>query len=180
MSKIDKARLFANTNEMTKAYEIAVYKNKWILEQARKGSITDTSSEKIFIATEESERLSPEEKLLSKLNEKQISNIDELNAEELKSLNLLKRRPDYILDQKQKITECVISSYGKEIITSLTNKDQIQLERRLTQQMITSGKWRQVKLSPLDVESPVHLFYTQVENIPWSISSKRLKKLLSG
>jgi phenylalanyl-tRNA synthetase alpha chain len=159
MSKIGKARLFDNMNEMTKAYEIAVYRNKWIQEHVREASISEPTSEKILIATKESERLSCEEKLLLKLNKKQITSIDELNAEEHKSLNLFKRRPNYILEQKQKITEYTISSKGKETITSLTNKDQIQSERRLTQQMITSGKWRRIRLSPLDVEAPVHLLY---------------------
>ncbi len=32
-------------------------------------------------------------------------------------------------------------------------------ERRLTSEMITSGRWRNIKFSPLDVEAPVQSVY---------------------
>ena len=107
MSKIGKSGLFDNNNEMTKAFEIAVYKNRWIREvqdQQQTRAMNGSVHEKTLVATEEAENLSLEEKLMLKLNEKVTTDLTELNAVEYNSINFFKRRPNYIIEKKQKST----------------------------------------------------------------------------
>jgi phenylalanyl-tRNA synthetase alpha chain len=94
---------------------------------------------------------SPEEVALARLVR---GNVDEsqLSAQEKEGLALLKKRPGYISASEQKKTRISITEQGKSILPTLeTEKPQ---ERRLTPELITSGRWKEVELSALDVEAP--------------------------
>ncbi len=94
---------------------------------------------------------SPEETALARLVR---GNVDEsqLSAQEKEGLALLKKRPGYIAASEQKKTRISITDQGRAILPTLeTEKAQ---ERRLTPELITSGRWKEVELSALDVEAP--------------------------
>ena len=148
--------LFQEGKEISAAFENAL-RNKWI-EQKK-----SQSDEKLVVLTRLANGLSTQEELLQKLSKHAYIEIPSLNHKEKEAYNLLKRRPDYLIEKKQKNVEITLSKYGKEQMRSYINKDSIMsktdLKKRghLTQEMITSGRWRNVTLSPLDVEAPCPL-----------------------
>jgi phenylalanyl-tRNA synthetase alpha chain len=75
-----------------------------------------------------------------------------LSEQEKKGLDLLKKRPNYITIKEQKETLVSISEAGRALLPAIESEK--ALERRLTPELITSGKWKEVELSALDVEAP--------------------------
>jgi phenylalanyl-tRNA synthetase alpha chain len=138
---------FSFDNDTSSAFQHAL-RNKWI-EQRK-----TFNGEKEIVVTPLANDQSAEEKLLEKLNiQKRIlkSNLDQ---EELQAFDLLKKRPGYLIEKKEKTAEIFLSSEGKQLLLTLIHQPALE-ERRLTAEMITSGKWRNIKFSQLDVESPV-------------------------
>ena len=127
-------------------------KNKWI--EQRKSSV----GEKEIFLTALANDQSAEEKLLQKLNSQKKILKSNLNPEELQAVDLLKKRPSYLMEKKEKTAEISLSSEGKQLLLALAPQPTSE-ERRLTPEMITSGKWRNIKFSPLEVESPVQSVY---------------------
>lgn len=157
MRKLWNARVFKEDNEVTVAFRHAVHINKWLAQQSQKGE------EANLVLLPACDELSSEEILLKKINalsaisQDQVSN---LTQEELGAFNSLKKR-HYIIEQKEKASEIILSDKGKQLLahqglnnerSELETEDQQQ--HQLTSQLITSGRWKHVKFSPLDVEAP--------------------------
>lgn len=125
----------------------------------------ESSDEKIITLTTAADQLSDEEKLLQKLLywQKNRSNgilCSKLTPEERQTFDLLKGRPDYVVEKEKKYLEIFLPKEGKELVATLAlSTDETLRERHLTSELITSGKWKDVKFSLLDVEAPVSSQY---------------------
>ncbi|HEY6882835.1 MAG TPA: phenylalanine--tRNA ligase subunit alpha, partial [Nitrososphaeraceae archaeon] len=84
--------------------------------------------------------------------------ISELSAEERKAFDLLRRRPNYLVETEKKYSEIVLSNAGKKILESNLNNEAM-LERSLTPEIITSGKWKHINFGSIDVVSPTPVLY---------------------
>ena len=100
------------------------------------------------------EKQSPEERFLAKL--KSGMEIAKLTEEEKGVLEQLKKRPNYIEVKEEKELRISLSDAGRGLIPTLGED---QTERRLTTELITSGRWRETKFSALDVEAPAPVVY---------------------
>jgi phenylalanyl-tRNA synthetase alpha chain len=137
---------------------IAVSKrNHWIqFSQLQNG-------DKMLLLTAEADLLSSEEKLLQKLaNFDDGVEVSELTSEEKYASDLLKRRPNYIVETEHKYSEIILLESGKKLAqVSYTSND--NFERRLTTDMIVSGKWRGARFSSLDV----------IADVPYSFAGRQ-------
>jgi phenylalanyl-tRNA synthetase alpha chain len=138
----------------------AAKRNLWI--EFKK---VESSNSKIIVLTTLADNLADEEKLLQKLSRWQKNNDNnnilssDLEPGERQSFNLLKGRPEYVTVREKKSLEILLSEKGKELLSTLPATTDLQMERQLTSQLITSGKWKDVKFIPLDVGAPVSLKY---------------------
>jgi phenylalanyl-tRNA synthetase alpha chain len=98
---------------------------------------------------------SVEESLLQKLRSGGLD-LAALEDEGRRAVELLKKRPDYITLKEAKKTRISVTPAGED---ALQNLDGGQTERKLTTEMITSGRWKEVRLGPLDVEAPAPAAY---------------------
>lgn len=130
-------------NEEINAAIAGARRNQWI--QLVEGKM---------IATAHAEKQSPEEALLAKLG----STIDaaQLIEDERRTLEQMKKRPNYIEAREEKEARISLTDAGRMLLPTL---DEEQAERRLTTEMITSGKWKQAKFSALDVEATAPVVY---------------------
>ncbi|HEX2067585.1 MAG TPA: hypothetical protein VHF08_02680, partial [Nitrososphaeraceae archaeon] len=142
---------YFSDNDTSSAFRHAL-RNKWI--EQRKTSI----GEKEVVLTSLANYQSAEEELLQKLNEQKKILKSNLNPEELKAFDMLKKRPGYVVEKKQKSAEISLTAEGKQLLLTMIDQPVME-ERRLTSEMITSGRWRNIKFSSLDVESPVQFVY---------------------
>lgn len=100
---------------------------------------------------------SPEELALARLARGGVDE-SQLNDQEKTGLAMLKKRPGYVTASEQKKTRISITDAGKAVIPTIEmEKPQ---ERRLTPDIITSGRWKNVELSALDVEAPAPAVYS--------------------
>jgi phenylalanyl-tRNA synthetase alpha chain len=97
---------------------------------------------------------SPEETFIENL--KRGVEISKLTEEEKRVLEQLKRRPNYIEIKEEKESRISLTDAAKQIIPTL---NQEKLERRLTTELITSGKWKETNFSALDVQAPAPVIY---------------------
>lgn len=89
---------------------------------------------------------SPEEELLTSLvNRTPVSEIKNKN-----SFESLKKRPDFIILDSVKSAVVNLTAQGMETAGKLS---EAVGERKLTPEMLTSGKWKEVTLAPIDVEA---------------------------
>ncbi|HXV45191.1 MAG TPA: phenylalanine--tRNA ligase subunit alpha [Nitrososphaera sp.] len=102
-----------------------------------------------MVVTALAEKQSPEEAFLASM--KGGEEVAKLNDEEKKSLESLKKRPNYLEIRDQKESRISLTDAGRVLVPAL---DEGQAERRLTSEMITSGKWKETRFSALDVEAP--------------------------
>jgi phenylalanyl-tRNA synthetase alpha chain len=125
-------------NEEINAAIAGARRNQWI--QLEEGTM---------LATAHAQKQSPEEALLAKI----AGTIDsaQLTSEERRTLEQMKKRPDYIQVKEEKESSISITHVGRTLLPILNER---QEERRLTTEMITSGKWKQARFSALDVEAP--------------------------
>jgi phenylalanyl-tRNA synthetase alpha chain len=142
---------FVFDNDTSSAFQHAL-RNKWI--EQRKTS----NGEKEIVVTRLANDQSAEEKLLQKLNSQKKILKSNLDQEELQAFDVLKKRPGYLIEKKEKTAEISLSSEGKQLLLTLIHRPALE-ERRLTPEMITSGRWKNIKFSPLDVETPVPSVY---------------------
>ncbi len=130
-------------NEEVNAAIAGARRNQWIrIEEGR------------MFVTADAEKKSAEELLLAKLES--AVDVSQLNPEERKALDQIKKRPNYVEVREEKEFAISLTETGRMLIPSL---DEEQAERRLTPEMITSGKWRQARFSALDVEAPAPAVY---------------------
>jgi phenylalanyl-tRNA synthetase alpha chain len=109
-------------------------------------------------ATEAAGAQSAEEALLARLQSSSESiNSSALLEQEKRGLDLLKKRPNYITIKEQKETRVSITEAGRALLPAIENEK--AQERRLTTELITSGKWKEVEFSALDVEAPAPAVY---------------------
>jgi phenylalanyl-tRNA synthetase alpha chain len=104
-----------------------------------------------MIATTLSEKQSSEEIFLGRIDSNGLD-IANLTDEEKKVLEQLKRRPNYVDIREYKELRISLTDSGRRLLPTLV-KERPQ-ERRLTSELITSGKWKEVEFSALDVEAP--------------------------
>ena len=143
---------FLKPDEINAAIAIAK-RNHWIqFTQLQNG-------DKKFLLTAEADFLSSEEKLLQKVvNLNNSVEVFELSSEEKQAIKLLKRRPNYITEHEHKYSEIILLESGRRLIqTMYTGTD--NLERKLTTDMIVSGKWKDTRFSSLDVMAHVPYLY---------------------
>lgn len=106
-----------------------------------------------MVATDLADKHSPEETFLKNFNHEN----DLLSDEEKKGIDLLKKRPNYIEINEQKVSLISLDEAGRTLLPALENEK--AQERRLTSEIITSGKWKEVEFSALDVEAPAPLVF---------------------
>jgi phenylalanyl-tRNA synthetase alpha chain len=98
---------------------------------------------------------SPEEMFIENLKGGGIE-ISKLTEEEKRVLEQLKKRPNYIDVKEEKESRISLTDAAKKIVPTLNQENP---ERRLTTELITSGKWKETNFSALDVEAPVPVIY---------------------
>jgi phenylalanyl-tRNA synthetase alpha chain len=133
-------------NEEINAAIAGARRNQWI--QLVEGKM---------IPTPLTAKKSPEETFIENLMRGGgAAEVSKLTEEDKRVLEQLKRRPNYIEIREEKESRISLTDAAKQIIPSL-NQD--RLERRLTTELITSGKWKETNFSALDVEAPVPVIY---------------------
>ena len=98
---------------------------------------------------------SPEEMFIENLKGGGIE-ISKLTEEEKRVLEQLKKRPNYIEIKEEKESRISLTDAAKKIVPTLNQENP---ERRLTTELITSGKWKETNFSALDVEAPAPVIY---------------------
>jgi phenylalanyl-tRNA synthetase alpha chain len=159
MQKLSNVDVFHDNNESTAAFRHAFYINKWL----QRHPSTKPGDEATLVTTPGSDEASPEEALLRKIHmtssisEDQVS---DMNQEELRALESLKKR-HFVVERTDKISEIVLSDKGRQMLSQLKlDNESWEGEReqhwvsQLTPDLITSGRWKDVRFSPLDVEAP--------------------------
>ena len=159
MRKLWNTGVFKNGDERGVAFRYAVHVNKWLDQQS---SSTDREEAKLVILPA-SEELSPEEILLRKIHTASVISLDQvakMSQEDLRALDSLKKR-HFVNEQREKGSEIMLSDKGRQLLTQqLLGNEHSEPEtdekrqNQLTSQLITSGRWKHVKFSPLDVEAP--------------------------
>jgi phenylalanyl-tRNA synthetase alpha chain len=119
----------------------------------RNGWVQFSDGGKMSVSGAESH--SPQELILQKLRKGSVE-LAALEEEERRAVELLKKRPDYIIVKEVKQTRISITPSGNG---ALQGMDEGQVERKLTPDMITSGRWKEIRLGPLDVEAPAPVAY---------------------
>jgi phenylalanyl-tRNA synthetase alpha chain len=98
---------------------------------------------------------SPEEMFIENLKGGGIE-ISKLTEEEKRVLEQLKKRPNYIDIKEERESRISLTDAAKKIVPTLNQENP---ERRLTIELITSGKWKETNFSALDVEAPAPVIY---------------------
>jgi phenylalanyl-tRNA synthetase alpha chain len=120
-------------------------RNQWIQLLEGKMVLTPLTAKK-----------SPEETFIENLKRGGVE-ISKLTGEEKLVLEQLKKRPNYIEIKEEKESRISLTDAAKQIIIPTLNQE--KLERRLTTELITSGKWKETNFSALDVEAPAPVIY---------------------
>lgn len=98
---------------------------------------------------------SSEERIVQKLLAGPIE-VSKMSDEDRTGYDLLVKRPDYLQQKEVKNVQVTLTDVGRSAALSASTEPQ---ERRLTPKMITSGRWKDVKLAPLDVDAPAPTTY---------------------
>jgi phenylalanyl-tRNA synthetase alpha chain len=130
-------------NEEINAAIAGARRNQWI--QLIDGKIIPTP----FVATQ-----SPEEIFLENMRE--TIEVSKLTDEEKRALEQLKKRPNFIEIKEEKESLISLTDAARQIIPTLSQEN---LERRLTTELISSGKWKETKFGALDVEASAPIVY---------------------
>jgi phenylalanyl-tRNA synthetase alpha chain len=91
-----------------------------------------------------------EERFLKKLQAGEVEP-SKLSAEEKAGYELLAKRPDYVQQKEVRSVLVSLTELGRS--ANLTAESESH-ERKLSPELITSGKWKNVKLASLDVKAP--------------------------
>lgn len=140
---LDEARTILPESELNAAIANA-RKNGWV--EIKK------ENDSTIISLKDQTTNSAEEVLLSILKSKvQVDEIKDKDA-----LESLKKRPDFVVFDSIKSKRVNLTKQGLEIATKLTESVG---ERKLTAEMLASGKWKEVTLAPIDVEAAASEIY---------------------
>src|SRR5215212_5077124 len=134
----------AITNEEINAAIAGARRNQWI--QLIEGKMVPTS----FTAEQ-----SLEERFLEKLRGGG-EEIAKLTEGEKRVLEQLKKRPNYIEIKEEKESIISLTDAARLIIPTLSQE---KLERGLSAELITTGRWREINFSALDVEAPTPVIF---------------------
>ncbi len=116
--------------------------------------ILETNGELKIITNGEPIR-SDEEVLLNRIKGSKVSEND-LSTTDLTTLKKLSKRPKFIKEIEEKILLYTITQKG---LTILKESQTIPKEPRLTVDLLSTGNWKNVSFSKLDVQAPVPLSY---------------------
>jgi phenylalanyl-tRNA synthetase alpha chain len=119
-------------------------RNQWIQLLEGKMVLTPLTAKK-----------SPEETFIENLKRGGVE-ISKLTGEEKLVLEQLKKRPNYIDIKEERESRISLTDAAKKIVPTLNQENP---ERRLTTELITSGKWKETNFSALDVEAPAPVIY---------------------
>jgi phenylalanyl-tRNA synthetase alpha chain len=133
----------AITNEEINAAIAGARRNQWV--QLIEGKM---------VPTPYAAKQSPEERFLEKV--KGGEEIAKLTEEEKRVLEQLKKRPNYIEIKGEKQSIVSLTDAARQIIPTLSQE---KLERGLTTELITTGRWRETNFSALDVEAPAPVIF---------------------
>ncbi|MDQ5863557.1 MAG: phenylalanine--tRNA ligase subunit alpha [Thermoproteota archaeon] len=130
-------------NEEINAAIAGARRNQWI--QLIEGKMIPTP----FAAKQ-----SPEEIFLENIREG--TEVSKLTEEEKHTLEQIKKRPNFVEIKEEKESRISLTDAARQIIPSLNQEN---LERRLTTELISSGKWKETKFGALDVEASTPTIY---------------------
>ncbi|MGI0082409.1 MAG: phenylalanine--tRNA ligase subunit alpha [Nitrosopumilaceae archaeon] len=122
--------------------------NAAIANAKRNGWIEITKEENSSIISLKSDNPSAEEELIRLLAEKTRVQVSEIQNKA--ALEFLKRRPDFLVFDSKKSTVINLTPLGVKTAEKLS---ETVGERKLTTEMLTSGKWKETSLAPIDVEA---------------------------
>ena len=134
-------------NEEINAAIAGARRNQWI--QLVEGKMMPTTL---------AAKKSPEETFIENLKREGVE-ISKLTEEEKHVLEQLKKRPNYIEIKEEKQSRISLTDATKQKIIPTLNQEKKLEHRRLTTELITSGKWKETNFSALDVEAPVPVIY---------------------
>jgi phenylalanyl-tRNA synthetase alpha chain len=132
-------------NEEINAAIAGARRNQWI--QLIEGKM---------VPTQLTANKSPEETFIENLKGPREVEVSKLTEEEKRIFEQLKKRPNYIEIKEERESRISLTDAAKKIIPTI---NQQELERRLTTELITSGKWKETNFSALDVEAPAPIVY---------------------
>lgn len=133
-------------NEEINAAIAGARRNQWIQLIEGKMVSTPLTSNK-----------SSEETFIENLKRREGVEVSTLTEEEKRVFEQLKKRPNYIEIKEEKESRISLADEAKQIIPTLNQEK--KLERRLTTEHLTSGKWKENNFSALDVEAPAPVIY---------------------
>src|SRR5687767_9301480 len=95
---------------------------------------------------------SPEETFIENLKREGGGGVEilKLTEEEKRVLEQLKKRPNYIEIKEEKESRISLTDAAKQKIIPTLNQEKKLEHRRLTTELITSGKWKETNFSALD------------------------------
>jgi phenylalanyl-tRNA synthetase alpha chain len=132
-------------NDEVNAAIAAARRNQWV--QFKEGKMVPTS----FAV-----KMSPEEIFLLEIGDRDGIEVSKLTEEEKRALEQVKKRPHLVEIKEEKESRISLTDAARHIIPSLTQEN---VERRLTTDLISSGKWKYTNFGALDVEAPTPIIY---------------------
>lgn len=124
--------------DLEAAMSKAKIQNKWIEQK------TTDLGDRIVVINKSAEELSQEEKLIERIGKQQTIQDSDLLSEEVEALNLLKKRPNFVIETIQKDTHVEITPSGLQMLDRIN--ESIGLSK------VLNG-------SQIDVTSPVSSMY---------------------
>jgi len=118
-------------------------KNKWVIKENGYLKTSGNSNEP-----------SSEENLIKKISQNDKISISNLNKDELKALEILKKRPNYVIEKKEKRVILHLTDSGRSLARDL-NTGTMNTTARVTSELLSSGKWKAAKFSHIDVGARV-------------------------
>jgi len=109
-----------------------------------------------MVATPLADAQSPEEIFLTRITDIGLDGTN-LSEQNKKVIDNLKKRPEYLVIKEVKYPQISISEIGKTLLPMIEREK--SKERTLTSELITSGKWKEVEFSALDVKAPAPAVY---------------------
>ncbi|MDQ3839180.1 MAG: phenylalanine--tRNA ligase subunit alpha [Thermoproteota archaeon] len=160
MRKLGHAGIFGE-NELGAAYRYAVHVNKWLAQ----GPPSTEDGEPRLVVLPGSDKESAEETLMKKIRANSAISKDQLGQTESKAFDSLKKRR-FVVEDKEKSSEITLSDKGRQLFEHQNlryegreTKTAEETVNQLTSQLITSGGWKNVRLTTLDVEAPAPTIY---------------------
>ncbi|HET6731020.1 MAG TPA: phenylalanine--tRNA ligase subunit alpha [Nitrososphaeraceae archaeon] len=164
IASVAKKNLF-DKNELGAAIRIARDQNRWLVQSSK------SSDGSVLEVTKSAQNLSQEEKVIERFQTELQLSASELNETELKGVELLLRRPDYLIKKKNEILTLSLSDRGKATANQITDqnsydKDFITQEsKRDLQETNVLDVQAAVKSLPLGKTHPLTDLISEVKEI---------------